>query len=184
MARATRSPRSNSSGPGRPQQRRTRTAARPAKPAPKQPAAEPPPPRWQRSLKLTRRALALGVVVIALAISFGGTFQIYLSQQRDLAAAEQEIREHQAQIADLQTELARWNDPAYVKAQARERLGWVMPGDTGYRLVDDNGNPIGGGVALESDQRPVTGEGDQNWWQRLSGSMATADSPVRQLAKR
>jgi cell division protein FtsB len=84
-------------------------------------------------LKLTRRALALGVVLIALAISFGGTFQIYLSQQRDLASAEQEIREHQAQIADLQSELARWNDPAYVKAQARERLGWVLPGDTGYR---------------------------------------------------
>ena len=184
MTRATRSPRSTSSGPGRPQQRRPRPAARPAKPAATQPEPETPRPRWQRSLKLTRRALALGVVIIALAISFGGTFQIYLSQQRDLAVAEQAIRERNVQISELEAELARWSDPAYVKAQARERLGWVLPGETGYRVVDDNGKPVGGGVVLESDQRPVSGETDQAWWQRMAGSLATADSPVRRVAPR
>lgn len=124
------------------------------------------------------------VVIVALAISFIGTFQIYLNQQRDLAQAEQEIRDRQAQIADLQAELDRWNDPAYVKAQARQRLGWVMPGETGYRVVDDDGKPIGGGVTLQSEQRPVAGEDDQNWWQKLAGSLATADSPVRRVASR
>jgi cell division protein FtsB len=184
MARATRSPRSNSPGPGRPQQRRSRPAARPAKPSEATAQAADSRPRWQRSLKLTRRALALGVVIIALAISFGGTFQIYLSQQRDLAVAEQEIRERNAQISELEAELDRWSDPAYVKAQARERLGWVLPGETGYRVVDDNGQPVGGGVTLESDQRQVSGETDQTWWQRMSGSLATADSPVRRVTQR
>lgn len=184
MTRATRSPRSTSSGPGRPQQRRSRPAARPAKPVAKQPEPEAPRPRWQRSLKLTRRALALGVVIIALAISFGGTFQIYLSQQRDLAVAEQAIRERNVQISELEAELARWSDPAYVKAQARERLGWVLPGETGYRVVDDDGKPVGGGVVLESDQRSVSGETDQTWWQRMAGSLATADSPARRVAPR
>jgi hypothetical protein len=33
------------------------------------------------------------VVVVALAISFGGSLRIYLSQQHDLAVAEQDIRE-------------------------------------------------------------------------------------------
>lgn len=98
--------------------------------------------------------------------------------------AEQEIRDRQSRVDELETELARWDDPAYVKAQARERLGWVMPGETGYRVVDDNGNPLGGGITLESNQRPVTEEGDQYWWQRLAGSLTTADSPVRQLARR
>jgi cell division protein FtsB len=184
MARATRSPRSDSSGPGRSQQRRTRTAARPNKPAAKKAAPEPSQPKWQRGIKLTRRALALAAVVIVLAVSFGGTLQVYFTQQRDLAVAEQEIRERNIQIADLETELARWSDPAYVKAQARERLGWVMPGESGYRVVDDNGNPVGGGVTLESAQRPVSGEGDRTWWQRLNGALATADSPVRQVAPR
>lgn len=182
MASAPRSPRNRTSGPGRSTQRRSRTGSRPAPVATtEQPKAERRPV-WQRSLKVTGRAVALAVVVIALVISFGGSLQIYLRQQQELAVAEQEIRDRQAQVTDLEAELARWNDPAYVKAQARERLGWVMPGETGYRVVDDNGKPLGGGVELESEQRPVA-EGDQYWWQRLSGSMSTADSPARQVGK-
>lgn len=183
MARATRSPRSNSSGPGRPAQRRSRGAARPQAPAPEPPAVEPKP-SWRRSIRFTRRALALGLVGLALLVSFGSTLQIYFRQQQELAVAEQEIRDRQSRVDELETELARWDDPAYIKAQARERLGWVMPGETGYRVVDDNGSPLGGGITLESNQRPVTEEGDQYWWQRLAGSLTTADSPVRQLARR
>ncbi len=153
----------------------------PTKSAPENEATERKPV-WQRGLNVTRRAVALAVVLIVLVISFGSTTQIYLRQQQDLAVAKQEIRDRQAQVSDLEAELARWDDPAYVKAQARDRLGWVMPGETGYRVVGDDGKPLGGGVALES-QRSETDEGAQYWWQRLSGSMATADSPVRQVGK-
>ena len=180
MPGAPRKPRT-SPGPGRQQRRRPRAGARPVAPKAK---AQLPVPRWQSRLKFTRRALALGVVVLALAVSFISTFQIYVRQQQEEAVAMQEIRDRTAQIAALETELARWNDPAYVRTQARERLGWAMPGETGFRLVDDNGNPIGGGITLESAQRPVAGEDDLTWWQRLDGSLAAADSPVRKIAGR
>lgn len=128
--------------------------------------------------------MILGLAVIALVLSYGGSLQIYFNQQHQIAVADQEIRDRQAEIADLQSQLARWDDPAYVKAQARERLGWVMPGETGYRVVDENGDPIGGGVVLQSEQRPVTEADNQYWWQRLAGSLSTADAPVRQVANR
>lgn len=128
--------------------------------------------------------MILGLAVIALVLSYGGSLQIYFNQQHQIAVADQEIRDRKAEIADLQSQLARWDDPAYVKAQARERLGWVMPGETGYRVVDENGDPIGGGVVLQSQQRPVTEADNQYWWQRLAGSLSTADSPVRQVANR
>lgn len=184
MANSPRSPRSGSSGPSRTQRRRTRSSARPAS-APAKPAApEAPKPIWQRGLRLTRRAVILGLVVVALMLSFGGSLQIYFNQQHQIAVADQEIRDRKAQIADLEAELARWDDPSYVRAQARERLGWVMPGETGYRVVDDNGNPIGSGVVLQSEQRPVADAESQYWWQRLAGSVSTADSPRRQVAHR
>ncbi len=135
MPGTPRKPRTNP-GPGRQQQqqrRRPRAGARPAAPKAK-PAI--PVPRWQRRLKLTRRALALGVVVLALAVSFISTFQIYVRQQHEMAVADQQIRDSTAQIATLETELARWNDPAYVRAQARERLGWrclARPDSAGRR---------------------------------------------------
>ncbi len=128
--------------------------------------------------------MILGLVVIALVLSYGGSLQIYFNQQHQIAVADQEIRERQAELADLQSQLSRWDDPAYVKAQARERLGWVMPGEIGYRVVDQNGDPIGGGVVLQSEQRPVTDTDNQYWWQRMAGSLSTADSPVRQVANR
>ncbi len=184
MANSPRSPRSGNSGPSRTTRRRARSAERPQPPPAAPTPAPAPKPIWQRGMRLTRRALILGLVVVALMLSFGGSLQIYINQQHELAVADQEIRDRKAEIADLQTELARWDDPAYVRAQARERLGWVMPGETGYRVVDDKGNPIGSGVVLESGQRPLTDADNQYWWQRLAGSVSTADSPTRQVANR
>ena len=185
MANAPRSPRSSHTGPGRAPKRRSRAGARPATPDQPQPAASAEadslPPVWQLGLRFTRRALVLALVVVVLAISYAGSLRIYFTQVQELAAAEQEIRERQSQLADLQTELARWDDPAYVRAQARERLGWVLPGETGYRVVDDNGNPLGGGVVLASGDRTDPEAANQRWWDRMLGSLATADRPVRKL---
>jgi cell division protein FtsB len=182
MARTPRSPRSTSTGPGR-TNRRSRAVTRTSSPG--TPAAAPTPesgvPAWRRGLHLTRRATILLLVVVVLAISFGQSLRIYLSQQHELAVAQQQIRDRSAQIADLETELSRWNDPEYVKAQARDRLGWVMPGETGYRVVGADGKPIGGGVVIESEQALPAGEHDPVWWDRLWGSVRTADAPSRKV---
>jgi Septum formation initiator len=128
--------------------------------------------------------MVLGLVVVVLALSYGGSLQIYLGQQHDLAVAEQQIRDRTAQVADLEAELNRWNDPDYVRAQARARLGWVMPGETGYRVVGADGQPIGGGVALESERGLAQGERAPVWWDRLLGSIDTADAPARKVTRR
>ena len=39
-------------------------------------------------------------------------------------------------------------DDEYVKAQARERFGWVMPGETSYQVIDRNGKPLEQGDEL------------------------------------
>ncbi|MCB0910335.1 MAG: septum formation initiator family protein [Propionibacteriaceae bacterium] len=185
MARATRSPRTTSTGPGR-TSRRSRPSSRTS--SPQTPARADTPaeerasiPVWQRGLHLTRRALVMVVVIVAMAISFGTSLRVYLTQQHDQAVAEQQIRERSAQIADLESELARWNDPDYVKAQARERLGWVMPGETGYRVVGADGQPLGGGVVISSEQTLAAGEHEPVWWDRLWGSVQTADAPTRKV---
>lgn len=186
MASAPRGPRSGNTGPGRPQQRRSRTPGRPSAPATPSPneAATSTPAVWMRGLRVTRRAIVLGLVLVVLALSYGGSMQIYLSQQHDLAVAEQQIRERTAQVADLEAELDRWNDPDYVRTQARARLGWVMPGETGYRVVGADGQPIGGGVTLESERGLTKGEREPVWWDRLLGSVETADAPARKVTRR
>ena len=41
-----------------------------------------------------------------------------------------------ADVADLQKEQARWDDPAYVEQQARERLKFVKVGEKSYTVID------------------------------------------------
>lgn len=181
MPRTPRSQRSTSTGPGR-TNRRSRAGTRTSSPTTTEYSPTPAAvPVWRRGLHLTRRAMVLVLVVVVLAISFGSSLRIYLSQQHDLAVAQQQLRDRSAQIADLEAELARWNDPEYVKAQARERLGWVMPGETGYRVVGADGKPLGGGVVIESEQELPVGEHDPVWWDRLWGSVRAADAPVRKV---
>ena len=97
-------------------------------------------------MQITQRAVALLVVVGLLIISYVGSMRIYLDQQSDMATARTQIAERQATIAQLEDELSRWNDPDYNKTQARERLGWVMPGEVGYRVIGTDGKVVSGEV--------------------------------------
>ena len=78
-----------------------------------------------------------------------------LGAQRDALAAEVEALE---QSRDL------WNDPAYVRSQARERLNYVLPGEVGLVVL---------GTESTTPDEPVTGtlvpasESDQPWWSTL-----------------
>lgn len=128
-----------------------------------------------RGLGITRRALVLIVVVAALALAYVGSLRIYFTQQHELAQVQAEIEQRQRTIDELTDEVERWKDPEYVKAQARSRLGWVVPGETGYRVIGPDGQPIGGSAQLDAPDDP---DAHLAWWQRLWVSVKVADNPV------
>lgn len=74
--------------------------------------------------------LILGVLSLAPAVSTS------MQQQRQIADAEARIAQQQADLADLKAQRARWDDPAYVRAQAGSRLFYVVPGTTAYRVIN------------------------------------------------
>ncbi len=81
-----------------------------------------------------RRAAILAAVVCVLTLTIAGPVRTYFAQRtemKQLAASEAALR---AQIADLEAQKAKLADPAYIAAQARERLGFVMPGDIPYQV--------------------------------------------------
>jgi cell division protein FtsB len=134
-------------------------------------------PLRRRGYGLTARAIALAVVLLILTISYATSLRIYFSQAQQISATKAEIADRQQRIRDLQGELARWGDEAYVRTQARERLGWVVPGETGYTVVDADGKPLGGGATI-SAEGAREGQPQDTWWSRLWGSVAAADRPA------
>jgi cell division protein FtsB len=125
-------------------------------------------------LGFTQRLIVIGAVVAVLAVSFVSSLSVYLRQQHDIAETKHEIAMSQDAVSDLQDRIARWQDPAYVEAQARDRLGWVMPGEIGYRVVDGQGNVIGGVVSAIN---PKDDAATRVWYEALWGSLQAADRP-------
>ena len=78
----------------------------------------------------------LAAVAVVLALLILPYFQKWLVQRSQLNAARQEIAQSRSEVSALEQQRARWQDPEYVKAQARQRLHFVMPGDTGYVVLD------------------------------------------------
>jgi uncharacterized protein len=97
--------------------------------------AETAEQRSEQRLGLTaRRAAILAAVVCVLTLTIAGPVRTYfaqLTEMRQLAASEAALRR---QIADLEQQKVKLADPAYIAAQARERLGFVKPGDIPYQV--------------------------------------------------
>ncbi len=165
-----------STGRGKPRQQRRRGGSQPVDG--ERPAAGNRSPRGSRRFPITRGAVALLVVVALLAASYANSLRIYLDQDRQIAQARAEIRKRSESVSELDSELKRWQDPAYVKAQARTRLGWVMPGEVGYRVIGPDGKPLGHGVQIEREGSVPVGEEPPTWYQSLWGSVEAADHPA------
>jgi cell division protein FtsB len=82
-----------------------------------------------------RTAVLAVVVVLALAVLLP-SLRVYFAQQENLRQLSAEKDQATTEVNDLTDDLGRWDDPAYVVAQARERLAYVFPGETAYRVVD------------------------------------------------
>jgi len=85
---------------------------------------------------LSVRAMVLGVVLLAGFALLFPTVRAYLGQRAELDALAADVASSEQQAEELRAQLERWDDPAYVAAQARERFAYVMPGETSYQVID------------------------------------------------
>lgn len=105
---------------------------------------------WLRNFRLSGFALTvLGLIVAALVV-LAPQLKTLVEQRQQIARLEQQVKDAQDDLDDLDAEVARWSDPAYVEAQARDRLYYVYPGDVTYLLLDDDGTPV------VDDQQPIS----------------------------
>ncbi|MDQ0665250.1 cell division protein FtsB [Arthrobacter ulcerisalmonis] len=78
------------------------------------------------------RMLALAVVMVAITIMLAPTVKIFFDKKAEIDALNADIAARQAEGDVLRQQVSRWQDPNYVKQQARDRINMVMPGETGY----------------------------------------------------
>ena len=96
----------------------------------------------RRRPRLTGRAAVLVLVVAVLTVSYASSLRAYLQQRAHISDLKQQIALRAASIDELEREKRRWDDPAFVRAQARERFGFLMPGETSYVVLGEDGEPL------------------------------------------
>lgn len=119
------------------------------------------------------------LVLAVLMVSYASSLRAYFEQREHLASLRESIAASQSNIEDLSREKRRWRDPAYVEAQARARFGWVMPGEIGYQVIGEDGEPLTKDDPL-SDPGVVTEADQPLWWQSAWGSVLAAGNPPRE----
>jgi hypothetical protein len=119
------------------------------------------------------------LVLAVLMVSYASSMRAYFEQKQHLANLRASISASQDNIAELEREKKRWKDPAFVEAQARERFGWVMLGETGYQVIGEDGEPLSGDDSLTDPGTPTEAD-EPEWWQQAWGSVEAAGNPPKQ----
>ena len=134
-------------------------------------------PRGKRSKRHGTGPIAffVSLFIIALgAIQLVSTFHTYalnLAQLNDLKNQEAALI---TKKQDLENDIERWNDDSYVATQARERLGFVFPGEKAVRVQ----HPEAVTDTSEGTAKTKSGTSDGKvlpWYSELEYSFKKAD---------
>jgi cell division protein FtsB len=124
-----------------------------------------------RTRRTTRLAI-LGLIALTLIVAVAPTLRVYLHQRSQIDSLEAQQVQQQRQVGALQAQAQRWNDPAYIEAQARARLQFVSPGQRSY--VVRNAKPAAAAAPASGVVAGTTGTAGQSWMEGLWQSVQKA----------
>lgn len=166
--------------------------ARPRKSEPKVPVALSQGKVLAKSLRINTTWVSVIAVVVIGSFLISPDVEAFLNQRRQIAEMEESIRLAQEQVEQMQAERDRWQDPVYIRSQARDRLYYVLPGEVSYLVMDSSGmdfSDTSGTVgALLADRRSADeisteiAAANDNWVDSLLESFlrAAIDQPVEE----
>lgn len=129
------------------------------------------PAAWLRNFRLSGFALSLLLLIVAALVVLAPSLKTLVEQRQQIAELQTQVDQATSAVSNLKGEVDRWKDPAYVEAQARNRLYYVFPGDVSYLVMDQGATtPTASGQPI-SDQIQTT---KVDWMRSLLSSVYTA----------
>jgi cell division protein FtsB len=127
----------------------------------------------RRQLRFTRRrtsnrVLALSVIFFILALTIAPPVKHYFTQRAQINALKSQLSADNSALQKARQELLLWQDPEYIKSQARERLHFVLPGERQY-IVTDNSTTDSNNTPTKIASALTDG---QPWYARLIASIS------------
>ncbi|MFE9442444.1 septum formation initiator family protein [Streptomyces sp. NPDC006602] len=123
--------------------------------------------RQARRSRLTGRAALLALVLCTLIVALAYPIRQYVSQRAEIAGLERQQERARERVEQLRDLKARWQDDAYAQQQIRQRLHYVLPGETGYVVIDPD-------AAKQS--RADLGAADRPWYANVWDGVDKSDA--------
>ena len=127
----------------------------------------------RRQLRFSRRrtsnrVLALSAILFLLALTIAPPVKHYFTQRAQISALKSQLAADNSALQKAREELMLWQDPEFVKAQARERLHFVLPGERQYIVINDSTTDSNNGTTKIAS---ALTDG-QPWYARLIASIS------------
>ena len=116
--------------------------------------------------------IALGTIQLV------STFHTYALNLAELNGLKREEASLIAQKQELENDIKRWDDKAYITAQARERLGFVFPGEQAVRVLHPEAVTGSDRESQKTEDSNTSNKKVLPWYSELSYSLKKADEPV------
>ena len=121
-----------------------------------------------RRRRTSNRVLALSAIFFILALTIAPPVKHYFTQRAQISALKAELSADNTALEKAREELLLWQDPEYIKSQARERLHFVLPGERQYIVTDGEKNQQQNGTTKIASS---LADG-QPWYARLIASIS------------
>jgi cell division protein FtsB len=118
--------------------------------------------------RTSNRVLALSVIFFILALTIAPPVKHYFTQRAQISALKSQLSADNTALQKAREELTLWQDPEYVKSQARERLHFVLPGERQY-IVTEGENELTQNSSTKIASSLADG---QPWYSRLIASIS------------
>jgi cell division protein FtsB len=118
--------------------------------------------------RTSNRVLALSAIFFILALTIAPPVKHYFTQRAQISALKAQLTADNTALQNAREELLLWQDPEYIKSQARERLHFVLPGERQYIVTNGQTNTSQNGATKIASS---LADG-QPWYSRLIASIS------------
>ena len=120
---------------------------------------------------ISTRLLILFIVLFSIAVTLAPPTQHYFAQRAQISALEASVASNRAKLLEARAELQKWQDPEYVRSQARTRLHFVLPGERQYIIlgVGNEASTATDGAAPVNEDFPL----GVPWYSRIISSITS-----------
>jgi cell division protein FtsB len=97
------------------------------------------PERWLSNIRVSSFTVMMLALVVLGVVVLAPSLKLLIQQRSQIASLEKSVKDEKKNVSALKSQVARWDDPAYIEAQARNRLLFVFPGEYSYLVIPQPG---------------------------------------------